>query len=598
MKKHLKNRAFAAVALASLTVSGGNVPRVWTSAFCMKAPAVFEESVEWPGAMNVARDCSDKILSPVDIGRKRAEFRRLGERWLKNSQSIAADAGWEALRTAAVNRPRTLVYNTDGNDVYKWPSNMPVTVENFIGRRIRHSLGTHVSTVAYCPLSSGFGRLTCRKAGEPYCVSSHRGQRYVTADLFALGTDPLEIASAFCRTNGMEVFVSLRFNDTHDSAGSFRKPDPLFPDFKRDNPECLMGRPEKDGRPPFCNWSAVDFSHEKVRAHMRKFVRELVENYDVDGIEYDFNRHTQIFKSVAMGGEASQAELDLMTAFMGELRSITEAAGRRKGRPIVVAMRAPDSVGYCRAVGIDLERWFDGKLVDIWIGGGYFCLNPWSVSAEFAHRRGVKFYASMDETRIPREAERKRLPILKGRMTLPFYAARFADAMASGCDGVYMFNLEGGFLHDVARIDPACTRGLETIRFATDRGSGGYRPSFYLKDGGRFCNLPKIDPGEPLCVKPGDTCTFEMFVAGDSLVGATNATAKVMSNLKAGERISFSCNGRPFEMPEFRAGVFACQLPADAIMAGKNVFAVTFPQNAPEGTTFNDFVLRIVPSQD
>jgi hypothetical protein len=90
----------------------------------------------------------------------------------------------------------------------------------------------------------------------------------------------------------------------------------------------------------FCNWSAVDFAHEKVRAHMRKFVRELVDNYDVDGIEYDFNRHAQLFKSVAMGGEASQPELDLMTAFMGELRAITEEAGHRKGRPIIVDARA------------------------------------------------------------------------------------------------------------------------------------------------------------------------------------------------------------------------------------------------------------------
>ena len=30
----------------------------------------------------------------------------------------AAGADWEKLRAEAVNRPRTLVYNTDGNDVY------------------------------------------------------------------------------------------------------------------------------------------------------------------------------------------------------------------------------------------------------------------------------------------------------------------------------------------------------------------------------------------------------------------------------------------------------------------------------------------------
>ena len=379
----------------------------------------------------------------------------------------APDNVWAARRAEALARPRTFVYNTDGNDAHNWPSNLPVTVENFTGRRLVHALGTRITTVSYCPLSSGFGRLTCRKAGEAYCVKSQRGKGHVSADLFAMGTDPLEIASEFCRTNGLEIFVSIRVNDTHDAAGSFEKPDPLFPDFKKNNPDCLMGRPEKGHRPPFCNWSAVDFSHEKVRAHMRTFVRDLVENYDLDGIEYDFNRHMQLFKSVAMGGEASQAELDLMTAFMRELRAITEEVGRKKNHPILVVMRAPDSVDYCRAVGIDLARWFDEKLVDIWIGGGYFCLNPWKVSADFAHRHGVKFYASMDETRIPGAAARRPIPPLKGRMSIPFYAARFADAMASGCDGVYVFNIEGKFLHQVAGIDPLRTKGRDGRPFAS-----------------------------------------------------------------------------------------------------------------------------------
>ena len=180
-------------------------------------------------------------------------------------------------------------------------------------------------------------------------------------------------------------------------------------------------------------------------------------------------------------------------------------------------------------------------------------------------------------------------------MSVPFYAARFADAMASGCDGVYVFNIEGTFLHEVAGIDPLRTKGRETIRFAADRGSGGYRPWRYLKDGGRFINLPKIDPGEPQRVKPGETCAFELFVAGDSLVGAPNATAKVLTNLKLDEAVAFTCNGRSFEATQPRDGVFVYTLPADALKAGMNVFSVTFPQNAGKDATFNDFVLRIIP---
>ena len=71
-----------------------------------------------------------------------------------------------------------------------------------------------------------------------------------------------------------------------------------------------------------------------------------------------------------------------------------------------------------------------------------------------------------------------------------------------------------------------------------------------------------------------------------------------MTNLKASEKISFSCNGRPFKMPEIRAGVFGCTLPVDALKAGNNTFAVAFPQTVSDKTTFNDFVLRIMPQGD
>lgn len=507
--------------------------------------------------------------------------------------------GWAAKRSAAVNRARPLVYNTDGCDMLYWPSNLPVSVENFTGRRLRFVPGTQISTVSYCPQSAGFGHFTCRMAGDPLTntVPHPAGGHYnPAAKFFAMGTDSLQMASEYCRTNGLEIFLSIRFNDTHDAAGSLENPNPLFPEFKRRNPDCLMGRgPEKDVRPPFCNWSAVDFAQEKVREHMKRFMRQLVENYDVDGVEYDFNRHMQLFKTVANGAEATQDELDLMTGFMRELREITEAAGRKKNRPIVVAMRAPDSVGYCRAVGIDLERWFADGLVDIWIGAGYFRLNPWSESAAFAHRHGVKFYASLDETRIPGCAAKRKLPILPGRMTAPFYAARFADAMASGCDGVYVFNIEGVFMREVCSLDPCRAAGVETIRFATERGSGGYRPWRYLKDGGRFCNLPKIDPGEPLRVKGGETCAFRMFIAGDSLAGCPKVTAKALTNLKGGERLALSCNGRAVEQSSVKNGCYDYVLDQGVLKAGDNEFAVVFPDVAAKGATFNDFAVYIKP---
>jgi hypothetical protein len=506
---------------------------------------------------------------------------------------------WEVKRQAAVNRPRTLVYNTDGCDMLYWPSNLPITVENFTGRRLKDTLGTCINTVSYCPQSAGFGHFICAKAGEPLTgtVPHPNGGCYNSFTKFVeIGTDALKMASDFCATNKLEVFVSVRVNDQHDASSKPGKLSALFPPFKQQHPECLMGTLEKGSQSDglfkgYAGWSCVNFDCELVRERMKKFVRELVANYDVDGIEYDFNRHFMLFKSVAMGGVASDSEIAKMTQLMRDLKAITEEVGRKKNRPIVIAMRAPDSVEYCRAVGVDLKGWFSEKLVDIWIGAGYFRLNHWKVSADLAHSYGVKFYASLDESRIARGASRKKLPILPGRMTREFYAARFADAIDSGCDGVYVFNIENAFMHKVCKMNPKDVSKEGKIRFAMNRGSGGYRPWRWLKDSAHFCNLSKIDPGEPLAVNPGETKTFDMYIGDDtSALKASDVIAKVLTNLKE-EKLNLVCNGVSIAPKSVKDGVCTYNVDPASLKRGLNAFSVTFPKSAPKRTTFNDFSL-------
>ena len=75
--------------------------------------------------------------------------------------------------------------------------------------------------------------------------------------------------------------------------------------------------------------------------------------------------------------QAGQAERgDMMTDFAS--RRMTEEAGLARGRPILVAMRVPDSVDYCRDMGFDLPRWLEEGLVDLLVTTCYFQLNPWS----------------------------------------------------------------------------------------------------------------------------------------------------------------------------------------------------------------------------
>ena len=516
---------------------------------------------------------------------------------------------WEAQRRAALDHMRTFVYNTDGCDILYWPTNQPVSVAAFTDRRLKYALNSRIAVVSYCPQSAGFGHFTCRKAGEPLTntvTAVHRGNpsaRNAAADFFAIGTDSLEMASEFCRTNGLGIFVSIRVNDQHDRSSSVEKGySALFPPFKKAHPEYLMGSIDRSKNKHLfrggVSWSSVDFTHREVREHMKGFVRQFVDNYDVDGIEYDFNRHFILFKSVAEGGVASAEEKELMTELMRDLRKITEEAGRKRGKPIVVCMRAPDSVGYDNACGVDLERWFAERLVDVWIGAGYFRLNPWEDSVALARKHGIRFYASIDESRIEGNAKSAKAPFIPGRTSRAAYAARFAEAMAAGADGVYVFNLEGQHLNSIAQIDGAHSEGENKLYFARFRGTGGYRPESWLKDGGRFDNLPNIDPGLPKdqmpTHKPGERYAFNITVGDDLAVVSPppRITVKALTNLKAGDEIGLSLNGQKLDAGTCKDGLFVCNAPAGAVRKGRNEFAVTFP-GRDGNYTLNDFAVEI-----
>ena len=511
--------------------------------------------------------------------------------------NASSSSPFEAKRAEMLNRPRTVIWNTDGNDMVLYPRSLPLTPEAFESVRLKYTEGTKIDSVFYCPHASAFGWFTTRKTHD-FMTAQFRppeAEVYNAAEDFAKkGTDALEMASAYCCRQGLEIFVSIRMNDTHDNRGPM-PPNSHFSLFKQQHPECLMGT--MTNRPRYCAWTAVDFVHEAVRAHVRRFVREFFENYDVDGIEYDFFRHLQLFKSVADGNDATKAELDMMTGLMRELRAIAEEAGRRRGKPFLVAVRVPDSVDMCRTVGIDIERWMRERLVDIVIGSGYFQCNPWHVMAEVVHKHGCKFYASLDE---PRNAgKRAPLGMLPGRsFSKPFYMAREAAAMTDGADGVYFYNLERKPLTMIASLDPRHPGGRPQNYFAVPRATAFSQLMHYCAAGDRFLNMPKIDPQRPLKLAAGETYSFDMVVGDDpaAYVPAPCVTVDVLTDAKDGpdDALALSVNGTAAERMARTKGVFSFAVPAKNVKKGANAIAIT----AAGPLRIADFVLRINKPHD
>ena len=258
---------------------------------------------------------------------------------------------------------------------------MKNTLKKIFNKRSAGLIGTGVSTISFTPTASGFGYFTHNtKVGEVllrhgYEFGIKEDARNITVEMIAEGTDPLQANVEFARQNGFEIFWSNRMNDTHDAAHRKDKPYYLWTKFKENNPQFLFG--EIGQGLPNGRWSSVDFAHKEVRDLCVQFYKEVCDNYDVDGVELDFMRHFEIFKTVGHGGIATQEQLDMLTEMVAQIRKVTEEAGMKRGNPILVLTRIPTSPEYAKRAGVDIVRWIDEGLVDIVVGSCYFRLDFW-----------------------------------------------------------------------------------------------------------------------------------------------------------------------------------------------------------------------------
>ncbi len=329
----------------------------------------------------------------------------------------------EARRDAAW-RPRRIVMNNDGNDGRK--AGLKPGVEAFLSSRTSPLVGSQVDAVFYC--TGVFNLYTHRSEETEPRTGGDKGVADLGWDLTRFGTDSLEQIVKFCHEHDMEAFWSMRMNDTHDSGD-----EALLCAWKREHPEWLMGKkgdkfPHGGGR-----WSAVNYAIPEVRDKVFRILADVCKRYDVDGIELDFYRHPVYFKPQMTGEPVTQEHCDMMTDLLRRLRAMTEEQGLRRGRPLLISVRVPDSVGFGRAIGLDVPRWLEDGLVDILVGGGYFHLEPWQNLVALGHGHDTPVYACISASRFdPSRPDIKDPALWHG-------AAK--EAWDGGVDGIYTFNL-------------------------------------------------------------------------------------------------------------------------------------------------------------
>jgi hypothetical protein len=347
-----------------------------------------------------------------------------------NTASTSPDAAWVEARKQAAHRSRRIIMNNDGNDCNKLASDAPITRETFLARRTTALLGSNVDTIFYC---TGVFNLYTHRSELTQQLGEGETKDWAWAlKLYeAEGVDPLEAMIEFCNTNRIEIFWSMRMNDTHDSGPDHQH---LMCQWKRDHPEYMFGtvdeRPAYGGR----RWSALNYALPDVRQRVLDIFTDVCRRYPVDGIEMDFFRHPVFFLPQGAGQPVTQEHCDMMTDLLRHLRRMTEAVGRDRGRPLLISVRVPDSLGFAKAIGLDVQRWLEDDLVDIVAGSGYIQLEPWENLVALGKRYNVPVYAVLSGSRLVDSA----YPESAGKIEA--WRGEALRAWRAGISGIYTFN--------------------------------------------------------------------------------------------------------------------------------------------------------------
>jgi len=266
-----------------------------------------------------------------------------------------------------------------------------------------------------------------------------------------------------------------------------------------------------------------------------------------------------------------------MTDLLRRLRVMTETEGLRRGRPILVAVRVLDSVGYCRDMGLDIEVWLKERLIDLLVTTDYHRLNPWEYSVKLGHKYNVPVYPCLSDPRVRGETRFK-------RNSIEAYRGRAMNAWAAGADGIHIFNNFNPRhpiwweLGDLVKL-----RTLDKLYFVTVRDGD---PNRFLANGSRHRTVPVLAPSQPARLSVGQPYRVSIVVGDDWRVAQQASVKPTLSchlqipGVTAPEQVAVKFNNHALRGGTAQNGWVDLPLPVSLVRQGANQVAVSLNEAA------------------
>ncbi len=209
----------------------------------------------------------------------------------------------------------------------------------------------------------------------------------VMMSLYRQGVDYLPLFIDMAHERDLSFIGSFRMNDTHHKS----RPSGLYcAEYWKEHQDYRLW--EVEDAKSYYN-AALDYSHKEVRQRKLDMIAEVLERYDVDGIELDMCRNPYYFQPSEAWGKRN-----ILTSFVRDVRRLVDGAGKAKDKDMTLIVRVPFKDEALKKGGMDVSRWVSGKLPDILVmsclANEYNCsLEPW---LGMCRENGVLFYPSVE----------------------------------------------------------------------------------------------------------------------------------------------------------------------------------------------------------
>ena len=287
---------------------------------------------------------------------------------------------------------------------------------------------------------------------------------------------PVTGLSKLCHEAGIKFFPSLRMNEHYEIDIN----SPTYGRFRRERPDLLIGRPGEKfekGTLEHGIRTGMDFAFPEVRNHRLSIITELIEKFDVDGIELDWFRHPAFFR-VEEAYDNRHLATDLIKKVKDKIDHLIESTGR----DVKLAVRVPPTLHDSARIGLDVEQWMKKELVDIVIAGGGFI--PYSTPID-------EFVAISKNTDIKVLGCIERLRPTKDNDEVRGIAHHY---LSKESDGIYLFNYHSidtewkhSMLNEIASLDDLKSSNK---KYQIDNFT---RRNYFSQLGAAFSNaIPKV----------------------------------------------------------------------------------------------------------